>query len=36
MDKKEELMEKEYYYIDEYEGGTSQTLSFKPKTYRRN
>ena len=35
MDKKEEVMEKDYYQMDEYEGGTSQTLSFKPETYKR-
>ena len=26
---------KEYYQMDEYEGGTSQTLSFKPEIYKK-
>ena len=37
MDKGKEIMEdsKEYYQMDEYEGGTSQTLSFKQDIYRQ-
>ena len=33
----EEISEKQdmYYQMDEYEGGTSQTLSFKPDIYNQ-
>ena len=30
-----ENINKSYYQMDEYEGGTSQTLSFKPETCRK-